>query len=91
MIESFRPNTPDSGNFNGLDFRSQRANGKAQYWLIMCIDDDDQEYLTDKITAREVWDALKSKYQEKLQTTRRQYLMKYITYKMLTNIFIDEA
>ena len=91
MIESFRLNTPDSDNFNSLDFRSQRTNDKAQYWLIMCIDDDNQEYLTDKITAREVWNALKSKYQKKLQTTRRQYLMKYVTYKMLINIFIDEA
>ena len=91
MIESFRLNTPDSDNFNSLDFRSQRTNDKAQYWLIMCIDDDNQEYLTDKITAREVWNALKLKYQKKLQTTRRQYLMKYVTYKMLINIFIDEA
>ena len=34
---------------------------------------------------------MKSKYQKKLQTTRRQYLVEYVTYKMLINIFIDEA
>ena len=91
VIESFGPNTPDSGNSNGLGFGSQRANGKAQYWLTMCVDDDDQEYLTDKATAREVWEALKSKYQEKLQVTRRQYLVEYVAYKMPANTSINEA
>ena len=57
----------------------------------MCVDDDDQEYLTDKTTAREVWEALKSKYQEKLQTTRRQYLVEYVAYKMPANTSINEA
>ena len=57
----------------------------------MCVDDDDQEYLTDKTTAREVWETLKSKYQEKLQATRRQYLVEYVAYKMLTNTSINEA
>jgi len=34
---------------------------------------------------------LKFKYKKKLQTTERQYLMKFIKYKMSKNMFIKEA
>ena len=91
VIEFFELNMPDSNNSNDLDFESQRANDKAWYWLIMYVDDNNQEYSTNKITAKEVWETLKSKYQKKLQTTRRQYIVEYIAYKMLVNTFINEA
>ncbi len=43
------------------------------------------------MSAKEVWDALSSKYKEKLQITERQYLINFINYKMLTNIFIEKT
>ncbi len=33
----------------------------------------------------------KFKYKEKLQIIRRQYLMKFVKYKILKNVFIKEA
>ena len=43
------------------------------------------------MSAKEVWDALSSKYKEKLQITERQYLMNFIDYKMSTDTFIEKA
>ncbi len=34
---------------------------------------------------------LKFKYKKKLQTTERQYLMKFIKYRMSENVFIKEV
>jgi len=34
---------------------------------------------------------LKFKYKKKLQTTERQYLTEFVEYRMLKNIFIEEA
>ena len=34
---------------------------------------------------------LKFKYKKKLQMTERQYLMKFVKYKMLKNIFIEKV
>ena len=34
---------------------------------------------------------LKSKYKKRLQTTGRQYLMKFIEYKISVKVFIDET
>ncbi len=44
-----------------------------------------------KISIKNVWDALKFKYKKKLQMIRRQYLMKFVEYKMSKNVFIKEA
>ncbi len=52
---------------------------------------DDQEYLMNKISTKNVWDMLKFKYKEKLQMTERQYLIKFVEYRMSENIFIKEA
>ncbi len=43
------------------------------------------------MSAKEIWDALSYKYKEKLQITERQYLMNFIDYRMLTNIFIEKT
>jgi len=44
-----------------------------------------------KISTKNVWDVLKSKYKEKLQMTERQYLTEFVRYKMSENMFIEEA
>ncbi len=94
-------NKSDSNTFNSiisiiseiqsLDFESQKIDMKAHYWLIIYIIIDDQEHTADKMSAKEVWNALSYKYKEKLQITERQYLMNFIDYRMLTNIFIEKT
>ncbi len=74
-----------------LDFESQKIDAKAHYWLIICIIIDDQEHTADKMSAKEIWDALSYKYKEKLQIIERQYLMNFINYKMSMNIFIKKT
>ncbi len=74
-----------------LDFESQKINVKAHYWLIICIIIDDQEHIANKISVKEIWDALSYKYKEKLQIIERQYLMNFINYRMSTNIFIEKT
>ncbi len=44
-----------------------------------------------KISTKNVWNTLKFKYKKKLQMTERQYLMKFVKYKMSENIFIKKA
>ncbi len=44
-----------------------------------------------KISTKNVWDMLKFKYKKKLQMTERQYLIKFVEYKMLKNIFIKKV
>ncbi len=74
-----------------FNFESQKINVKAHYWLIICIIIDDQEHTADKISAKEIWDALNYKYKEKLQITEKQYLTNFIDYRMLINIFIEKT
>jgi len=74
-----------------FNFESQKIDVKAYYWLIICIIIDDQEHIADKTSVKEIWDALSYKYKEKLQITERQYLMNFIDYKMLMNIFIEKT
>ena len=89
-------NTLDSiisiiSEIQSLDFESQKIDVKAHYWLIICIIIDDQEHTADKISAKKIWDALSYKYKEKLQIIERQYLMNFINYRMLMNIFIEKT
>ena len=81
----------DSFSLSSLSFRNQKTDIKILYWLTICINTDDQEYLMNKISTKNVWDVLKFKYKEKLQTTERQYLMKFVKYRMSKNMFIKEA
>ncbi len=74
-----------------LDFKSQKINAKAHYWLIICIIIDDQEHIADKTSAKEIWNTLSYKYKEKLQIIERQYLTNFINYRMSTNIFIEKT
>ena len=84
-------NTPNSASSFSAGFGNQKADSKALYWLTICTSADDQEHTADHSSAKEVWDALQSKYKEKLQTTGRQYLAEFIGYKMPVNTSIDEA
>ncbi len=89
-------NTLDSiisiiSKIQSFNFESQKIDVKAHYWLIICIIIDDQEHTADKISAKEIWDALSYKYKEKLQIIERQYLMNFIDYRMSMNIFIEKT
>jgi len=37
-----------------FDFKSQKIDVKAHYWLIICIIIDDQEHIADKISVKEI-------------------------------------
>ncbi len=74
-----------------FNFESQKIDMKIHYWLIICIIINDQEHIADKISAKKIWDALSYKYKEKLQIIERQYLMNFINYRMLMNIFIEKT
>ena len=55
VIETSAVNTSVSDFFfslSNLDFKNQKINVKVLYWLTICINADDQEYLTDKINAK---------------------------------------
>ncbi len=89
-------NTLDSiiniiNEIQSFDFESQKIDAKAHYWLIICIIIDDQEHTADKMSAKKIWNTLSYKYKEKLQIIERQYLMNFIDYRMLTNIFIEKT
>ncbi len=89
-------NTLDSvidiiSEIQSLDFKSQKIDVKAHYWLIICIIINDQEHIADKTSAKEIWNTLSYKYKEKLQIIERQYLMNFIDYRMSTNIFIEKT
>ena len=76
---------------SNLDFRSQKTDIKTLYWFTICINVDNQEYLMNKISTKNVWNVLKFKYKKKLQTTERQYLTEFVEYKMSENMFIKEV
>ncbi len=80
-----------TSEIQSLGLGNQKIDAKAHYWLTICIIIDDQEYIADKMSAKEVWDALSSKYKEKLQTTERQYLADFIGYKMSADTSIEKA
>ena len=86
--------TSDSGvssSLHDLGFENQKINAKTLYWINTCISMDDQELLVNKVTARKVWHFLKTKYEQRLSTTGRQYLVDFTAYKMSLNESIDEV
>jgi len=95
-IQAFTDNTPISNasssfSLSSLSFGNQQVNSRALFWITACISADDENYLMNKITAREAWNVLFSKYKEKLRTTGRQYLTEFIEYKMPPNMTVNEA
>ena len=94
VVNTHVPTTPASNitsPLGSIGVGNQRENAKTLYWLTICISADDQEYISDKTDAKSAWDALKSKYKEKLQTTGRQYLQEFIGYKMAPGTSVDKA
>jgi len=80
-----------SFSLKNLNFKSQKTDAKILYWFIIYINIDNQKYLMNKISVKNVWNVLKFKYKKKLQMMKRQYLMKFVKYKMLKNIFINKT
>ena len=67
----------------------KKLDARAQYQLIACIDDDDQELMTKLKTAKKIWKTLINKYKKKLQTIERQYLQELMTYKKSSDMIIE--
>jgi len=75
---------------SNLNFKNQQINSRALFWITVCININDKNYFINKITVKEAWNALFLMYKKKLWTTERQYLMKFIEYKMSLNITVNE-
>lgn len=74
-----------------ISFRTERDNAKAVYWLQICIDEDDRKIVRNLESAKQIWDTLQDKYEEKLQVSRRQYLRKFTHYTMPKGTTIQQA
>ena len=75
----------------GSDATDMRHNGKIMSIINVCLGDDDQEDMADKTTAKELWDTLWKKYEEKLPSISRQYLQDLMGYKKPADTSIDDA
>ena len=78
-------------SLDSIDVKNQRKNIKILYWLTICISADNQEYISDKIDVKSAWDALKFKYKKKLQTINKQYLQKFIDYKIISDTLMNKT
>lgn len=84
--------TSDSSDiFTVSDFDNTRLNAKTQYWISICINEDDQEHTANLSTFKRIWESLQNKYKEKLQTTERQYLTDFMNYKKSSNKIIEKT
>ena len=73
---------------------SQKPVAKAIYWIMMCLDEDDQESVMFDKDVTSVWTKLKDKYKVKLETTNRQIMQDYMTFikpadKLIRETWID--
>lgn len=66
-------------------FGEEKHNAKVMYIISKCLGDDDQEDILDKNTAKDLWDAIYNKYEEKLPSMDKQYLQDFIGYKKPTD------
>lgn len=89
ITNSTNPSTPDS-QF-GVGFGSTKDDSRAQYWIRICINEDDAERVRDLNSAKLVWESLKDKYSEKLQGIGRQHLLNYVNYQMEPETTIETA
>ena len=77
--------------FTDSSFTFKKIDVKTLYWLNIYISTNDQKYVSDKSTVKNVWISLKFKYKKKLQITKKQYLTEYVEYWMSIKTFIDKT
>jgi hypothetical protein len=63
-------------DIKGLD----RADAKAQYYIDICVGDMNRERIEECKSAREMWNTLLKRYNEKRPSIGRQYLRELTTY-----------
>ena len=76
-------------NFD-FTFILTKQNAKTQYWIFICIEKNDEKYVTNLKTVREINKKLQKKCKKKLQIISRQYMINLINYKKFVNKTIDE-
>ena len=69
----------------------QKTNGAATFRIVCKLNEDDQEMAREMSTAKAIWDALKRKYTQKLPTTSREDIKKFVFYTMIAGKTIDGA
>ncbi|KAL8643087.1 MAG: hypothetical protein Q9228_000267 [Teloschistes exilis] len=81
--------TPTIGSVTG--FGNRKPNAKARHYIMMYIDEDDQDIVMFEEDAKNIWNKLKDKYKERLQTTNRQFVQDYMTNTKPVDKTIREA
>ena len=66
-----------------------KANAKAKYQIVLCINDNDEKLIFENKKAKVKWIKLVKKYKKKLKTYDRQYLENLINYKKFANVNIE--
>ena len=69
----------------------EKADAKAQYTIDICIGDMDRERVDACQNAKEMWDVLRKKYDDKRPSVGRQYLHELVTYRMPEDGNIQDA
>jgi hypothetical protein len=69
----------------------EQVDAKARYWIRICISTNDRDWVREKKTAKEIWEALQLKYQDRLKATSRQYIQQYTTYQLPADTSIEKA
>ena len=68
-----------------------KLDARAQYQIVNCIDEDDEEMIAEETRARGIWINLLKKYKKNLKTVGRQYLVDLINYKKPADMNIESA
>lgn len=63
---------------------------KAIYWITLCLGEDDEELVSERGTAKEVWEELKRKYADS-KASGRKLLRSYFNFQMTGDMDINRA
>ena len=73
----------------GFGSDGRKLDAKSQFYILLCINEDDQELVAEEKTSRGMWNTLLKKYQNKLQTTGRQLIQELVNYKKSPDVSIE--
>jgi hypothetical protein len=69
----------------------EKADVKAQYYIDICVDDMDRERIEECKSAKDIWNTLLKRYNEKRPSVNRQYLQELINYRMPEDGTVQDA
>ena len=69
----------------------EKADAKAQYYIDICVDDMDRERIEGCKSAKDMWNTLLKRYNEKRPSVGRQYLQELVNYRMPEDGTVQDA